>query len=541
VLTNSGNVQLQIVALKYDAFGQLVEQDFTANSQTTITTYERDASGNIVAEYTNWQTTVQRRLSADINGQTQVWGHVDATGAGTFDLTDHLGSVIQIVNASESSVDQLTYDVWGNLTAQSSPQPGWDVGFAGGLYLSALGLTNDDARFTGNGRWLTKDPTGLAAGPNPYAYANNAPTNEIDPSGLSPTTESTGGPGSSGFASAAAQSFVESPLEAAMVMFQALGYMVDQGGGYLLAAAIENWNSLPPSVQQSIIDANDAAKPEQAAATLVAVQVAAGSQPRFGGPRPPDPTRGEDLPNNGMGNGIFGMSLKPVQSDVVQQGLNRLDQGNNAWGTSVPAYGFGGNATAGQSLSMGLSEAGAQGMHVGLQTGMNAGAAVPGPVGVGITVTGMADQVLQGNGKRVFKGLLIAGIFGLAYHAVNAAGTPAPKGVQVNKAAGDAWERELIANELPKTQSQIQPQITIKSKGPSGMKSRVDAVGTDSTTGAIKLTDGKASPTAPLQPNQKVVYPELEKYGGVVVGEGKPPYVGGTQIPPTGVDILRKP
>lgn len=70
---------------------------------------------------------------------------------------------------------------------------------------------------------------------------------------------------------------------------------------------------------------------------------------------------------------------------------------------------------------------------------------------------------------------------------------------------------------------------------------RLDALGTDTATSDIKLTDGKASATAPLTPNQTVVYPELEVSGGVVVGKGKPPYVGGTQIPPTKVDVIRKP
>lgn len=113
--------------------------------------------------------------------------------------------------------------------------------------------------------------------------------------------------------------------------------------------------------------------------------------------------------------------------------------------------------------------------------------------------------------------------------------------VQANKAAGDAWEGELLQNQLPKAQNELQPQITLKSRGPSGKKVRVDAMGKDLKTGEIRLTDGKASPTAPHTPNQKVVYPELETHGGMVVGKGKPPYSGGTLIPPTKVDIIRKP
>ena len=113
--------------------------------------------------------------------------------------------------------------------------------------------------------------------------------------------------------------------------------------------------------------------------------------------------------------------------------------------------------------------------------------------------------------------------------------------VQINRAAGHAWENELIQSVLPRTQTSIQPQITIKSSGPSGLRVRMDAVGTDIQSGLFGLTDGKASMTAPLTPNQFIVYPELNVFGGTVVGKGKSPYVGGTVIPPTQVDIIRKP
>jgi hypothetical protein len=54
------------------------------------------------------------------------------------------------------------------------------------------------------------------------------------------------------------------------------------------------------------------------------------------------------------------------------------------------------------------------------------------------------------------------------------------------------------------------------------------------------MSDMKASPTAPLTPNEKTVYPELPIYGGVVVGRGKGSFIGGTQIPPTPVDLIVK-
>jgi hypothetical protein len=110
--------------------------------------------------------------------------------------------------------------------------------------------------------------------------------------------------------------------------------------------------------------------------------------------------------------------------------------------------------------------------------------------------------------------------------------------LKANKAAGDAWEHEATAK-LSETQTNIRTQITIKSKGPSGLRTRMDAVGQEESK--IKLSEFKASEKAPLTDNQEAVHPELEEYGGTVVGKGKPPYVGGTQIPPTHVDVIRKP
>ena len=110
----------------------------------------------------------------------------------------------------------------------------------------------------------------------------------------------------------------------------------------------------------------------------------------------------------------------------------------------------------------------------------------------------------------------------------------------LNRAGGAAWEGELLSTVLPRTQTNIRPQITVRSNGPSGLSARLDAMGTDAN-GTIRLSDGKLTPTAPLTPNQTIVYPELEIYGGTVTGAGKAPYTGGTAIPPTAVDILIRP
>ena len=80
-------------------------------------------------------------------------------------------------------------------------------------------------------------------------------------------------------------------------------------------------------------------------------------------------------------------------------------------------------------------------------------------------------------------------------------------------------------------------QITIKTE--SGVKTRVDFIGKDKQTGQLKITEAKSSHTAPLTKNKKQAFPEIEKSGATVVGKGKEPYTGGTQIPPTKVEVVR--
>lgn len=104
-----------------------------------------------------------------------------------------------------------------------------------------------------------------------------------------------------------------------------------------------------------------------------------------------------------------------------------------------------------------------------------------------------------------------------------------------NKAAGDAFESQVMG-QLQKTQSGVVQQVTVKTQ--SGTRTRIDLMGRDAN-GNIVCTECKASATAPLTKNQRIAFPEMQQTGGVVVGKGKPGFPGGTQIPPTKVNIVR--
>jgi RHS repeat-associated protein len=107
-------------------------------------------------------------------------------------ISDHLGSVRLVVNASTGAVAQrIDYDEFGNVLADTSPgfQP---FGFAGGLYDPDTGLVRFGARDydPAIGRWTAKDPIGFNGdGPNLYEYVLNDPINGFDPEGQFSLTE----------------------------------------------------------------------------------------------------------------------------------------------------------------------------------------------------------------------------------------------------------------------------------------------------------------------------------------------------------------
>jgi hypothetical protein len=74
--------------------------------------------------------------------------------------------------------------------------------------------------------------------------------------------------------------------------------------------------------------------------------------------------------------------------------------------------------------------------------------------------------------------------------------------------------------------------------GSFGSETRID-LAMPQPSGAVKCQECKSSATAQLTKNQTKAFPEIEKTGAVVMGQGKPGLPGGTRIPPTKVEIVR--
>jgi RHS repeat-associated protein len=166
----------------YDAFGHRVRS--TVNGQTRD--FLLDLQGRTIDQYTSGTVT---RSEAYAGGQ-----HVAtyANSTAQFDNSNWLGTSRVRTNASGGAIESCTSLPFGeDLTCSASePSP---IQFTGQEHDAESGNDHFPFRYYGEtmARWLTPDPSGLAAvdpaNPqswNRYAYVNGNPLSFIDPTGL---------------------------------------------------------------------------------------------------------------------------------------------------------------------------------------------------------------------------------------------------------------------------------------------------------------------------------------------------------------------
>ncbi|WP_435127194.1 DUF6531 domain-containing protein [Actinacidiphila sp. bgisy144] len=210
---NDGNqTQAGATTNTYDPAGHLT----TATTGATTHTYGYDADGNRTTTKTNG--TLTDTTTWDINNpQAQI---ATETGTGNalvgdyfYDpqgapqsvatnattsysyLHDQRGSVTAVVNATGALTSEYTYGTFGTSTENPNDPAGGEksaFGFTGAYNdPTQTGALDLRARTldTTTGRFTTRDPVATTPGnPNPsdYAYADNDPVNESDPSGACP-------------------------------------------------------------------------------------------------------------------------------------------------------------------------------------------------------------------------------------------------------------------------------------------------------------------------------------------------------------------
>jgi RHS repeat-associated protein len=135
----------------------------------------------------NGSGTLTERYLTNPKALSQFYGQVNASGTVQWFLTDNINSIRQVISASGSSLDAITYDPYGNILNQTNAAYSPRFMYTGGAYDSITSDYQFNARYynPGAGRFVTQDPASFTAGDmDLYAYTFNHPTSVSDPSGL---------------------------------------------------------------------------------------------------------------------------------------------------------------------------------------------------------------------------------------------------------------------------------------------------------------------------------------------------------------------
>src|SRR5262249_54597415 len=165
----------------YDVWDRRIGKSI--NGVQTWTVYD---GANPYADYDG--STWTRYLYGTAVDQLFARYHDDTNGVQWY-LADRLGTVRQIVNASGTVLDQITYDSFGNIPpgGETNPSNGDRFKFTGREWDAEIGQHYYRARYYSPavGRFESEDPIGFGGGDaNFYRYVKNGPTNGTDSTGL---------------------------------------------------------------------------------------------------------------------------------------------------------------------------------------------------------------------------------------------------------------------------------------------------------------------------------------------------------------------
>lgn len=126
----------------------------------------------------------------------QVLAQESASGGVQWMLTDHLGTVRDLVNDRGEVVNHLKYDSYGNVLSESNPTVETRYKYTGREFDAETAMQYNRARYydAAIGRFLSEDPIGFEGGDaNIYRYVESNPVSNRDPSGMSAFDETSSG------------------------------------------------------------------------------------------------------------------------------------------------------------------------------------------------------------------------------------------------------------------------------------------------------------------------------------------------------------
>ncbi len=186
---SAGGILLSESSFAYDVFDRLIGRTVDADgagptaAETMRTVYDGqnawadfDSVGNVVARYL-FGERLDQNLARWRPGEGVVWY-----------LTDQLGSIRDLVDATGAAIDRITYDSFGGIVLETNPAAGDRFKYTGREWQPELALYYFRARFydPASGRFVSQDPLGFAAGDaNLHRYVGNSPLTYVDPTGTS--------------------------------------------------------------------------------------------------------------------------------------------------------------------------------------------------------------------------------------------------------------------------------------------------------------------------------------------------------------------
>jgi RHS repeat-associated protein len=180
-------VVTQTVSYEYDVDNQRVSKTVNGVVEKYVIdrdqiAYVTDSSGTQTFHYL-YGTNVDAVMAQD-SPTGMVWS-----------LSDRLGSVNLLTDASGVVVDKRTFDSFGRVLSETNPGVKFRYGYTGREQDQETGLDYYRARYydAANGRFISVDPIGFEAGDtNLYRYVGNKSTLATDPSGLQSTDNDDG-------------------------------------------------------------------------------------------------------------------------------------------------------------------------------------------------------------------------------------------------------------------------------------------------------------------------------------------------------------
>jgi RHS repeat-associated protein len=191
------------VAFFYNERGQRVSKEtysvFAGQKHTNMTYYVRDASGNIMAVYTQAIQDLSTRPSPPILEEHSIYGNsrigvfkrdktTPTTGNSFYELTDHLGNVRAVITKTPTGLLSLTnktdyYPFGMPMPDKTTTDGNYRYAFQGQEKDPETGMEAFELRLWDGrlGRWLSVDPYGQYA--SPYLGMGNNPINMVDSDG----------------------------------------------------------------------------------------------------------------------------------------------------------------------------------------------------------------------------------------------------------------------------------------------------------------------------------------------------------------------